>query len=206
MIPTIVPYAVPSGADLPENRVSWRVDPDRAVLLIHDMQRHFLRLYAPGEQPLSTVLANIKRLRAYCVGAGVPVVYSAQPAAQTLDERGLLQDFWGAGILDEAGASIVDDLAPAPGDTLLTKWRYSAFQRTDLAELLAARGRDQLLVCGVYGHIGVVATACDAFMRDVQPFVVADAVADFSRTDHLLALSYAASRCAVVTTTDDVVE
>ncbi|MEV7230849.1 isochorismatase family protein [Polymorphospora sp. NPDC051019] len=205
MIPTIAPYPVPTAAELPANRASWRVDPDRAVLLIHDMQRHFLRFYAPGAEPLSTVLTNVNRLRAYCALTGVPVVYSAQPPAQSLDQRGLLQDFWGAGIADEAGARIVDDLAPAPGDTLLTKWRYSAFHRTDLAGLLDRHGRDQLVVCGVYGHIGVVATACDAFMRDVQPFVVADAVADFSRAEHETAMAYAAGRCAVVTTTDAIV-
>jgi bifunctional isochorismate lyase/aryl carrier protein len=33
---------------------------------------------------------------------------------------------------------------------------------------------------------------------------VADAVADFSEAEHRLALDYAAGRCAVVTTTDDV--
>ena len=36
--------------------------------------------------------------------------------------------------------AIVDELAPEPGDEVLTKWRYSAFQRSDLAELLADAG------------------------------------------------------------------
>ena len=49
-------------------------------------------------------------------------------------------------------------------------------------------------------------TACDAFMRDVQPFLVADAVADFSRRGPRMALRWAAGKCAVVTTTDTVLE
>lgn len=93
---------------------------------------------------------------------------------------------------------------PRDGDTLLTKWKYSAFVRTDLLERLREQGRDQLVVTGVYAHIGVLMTARYAWMRDVQAFVVADAVADFSEREHRMALEWAAGRCAVVTTTDRV--
>ncbi len=60
------------------------------------------------------------------------------------------------------------------------------------------------MVTGVYAHIGVLMTACDAWMSDVQAFVVADAVADFSEREHKMALEWAAGRCAVVTTTEQV--
>lgn len=87
---------------------------------------------------------------------------------------------------------------------MLTKWRYSAFFRSDLLEQLRAQGRDQLILCGVYAHVGVVATALEAFTNDIQTFLVADAVGDFSADHHRLALTYAAARCAVVTTTEEV--
>ena len=62
-------------------------------------------------------------------------------------------------------------------------------------------GRDQIIVCGVYAHIGCLVTVCDAFMQDLQPFLVADAVADFSLEHHAMALTYAAQRCAVTVVT-----
>ncbi|GIH92304.1 isochorismatase family protein [Planobispora siamensis] len=202
-IPPIQPYPMPS--DLPANRVDWRPDPRRAVLLVHDMQNYFLRAFTPGQSPLVELMSNVLALREHCADLGVPVVYSAQPGGQSPEERGLLLDFWGGGIgHDPQEARIVEELAPRPGDVLLTKWRYSAYQRTGLAELMAAQGRDQLVICGIYAHIGVLMTACEAFMRDVQTFVVADAVADFSLDHHRMALTYAAERCAVTVTTRQV--
>ena len=198
-LPAVDPYPMPADADLPANRVGWTADPRRCVLLVHDMQEHFLRIYPAGASPRRELLANTAALRAAAVRHQVPVVYSAQPPDVDRAERGLLWDFWGPGL--RAGAeNIVPELAPAPGDTVLTKHRYSAFFRTGLGDLLRDTGRDQLVICGVYAHIGINASACDAFMSDVQTFIVADAVADFSAAEHLAALRNAASQFAVVTT------
>ncbi|WP_019202103.1 isochorismatase family protein [Tsukamurella sp. 1534] len=195
--------------DLPENEcpdtVDWTVDPARAVLLIHDMQEHFVGPFDRDREPLRTVVPNIAGLRADARAAGVPVVYTAQPGDQDPEERALLTDFWGPG-LKTANEEIIAELTPADDDVLLTKWRYSAFAKSDLAERMQAWGRDQLIIAGIYAHIGIMTTALDAFMRDVQPYVVRDAVADFSAADHARALEYVASRCGRVESTDGVRE
>jgi bifunctional isochorismate lyase / aryl carrier protein len=49
-------------------------------------------------------------------------------------------------------------------------------------------------------------TAADAFMRDIEPFIAADGVADFSREKHDQALSHAAACCAVPMTTAALIE
>ncbi|MEV6569233.1 isochorismatase family protein [Streptomyces kronopolitis] len=202
-LPAIAPYPLPAVDELPANRVAWTADPARAVLLVHDLQHHFLSAFPPGEQPLTGLLDNTARLLKRCRSLGVPVVYSAQRGGQTPEERGLQLDFWGPGVADDPQALAVPGaVAPQDGDTVLTKWKYSAFVRTELEAMLRESGRDQLVVIGVYAHIGVLMSACDAWMRDIQAFVVADAVADFSRDDHDMALRWAAGRCAVVTTTD----
>nr|QIE08604.1 isochorismatase [Streptomyces sp.] len=202
-LPAIASYALPTDAELPANRVGWTVDPARAVLLVHDLQNHFLGAFPSGEQPLTGMLDNTSRIIERSRGLGVPVVYSVQRGGQTPEERGLQLDFWGPGAADDPEAlATPQSVAPADGDTVLTKWKYSAFVRTELESLLRDSGRDQLVITGVYAHIGVLMSACDAWMRDIQAFVVADAVADFSREDHDMALRWAAGRCAVVTSTD----
>ena len=64
----------------------------------------------------------------------------------------------------------------------------------------ARRGRDELLLCGVYAHVGVLATVAEAFTRDIQTFFVAHTTADFSQDHDRSALAHAAERCARGTT------
>ncbi|MGG3520415.1 isochorismatase [Bacillus pseudomycoides] len=202
-IPAISVYPMPLESDLPNNKVTWKPDPKRAVLLIHDMQEYFLDAYHAEESPRVELISNIQSIRKTCKEIGVPVVYTAQPGGQTPEQRGLLQDFWGAGIPDGPHKKkIVDELTPDEDDIFLTKWRYSAFKKTNLLEILREQGRDQLIICGVYAHIGCLLTACEAFMDGIQPFFVADAVADFSQEHHKQALQYASDRCAVTIITN----
>lgn len=202
-IPPLTSYPLPTAGDLPQNAVRWTADPERAVLLVHDMQRYFLRRFP---DPLRTDLVRrAADLRKRCDAAGVPVAYTAQPGGMSERDRGLIADLWGPGMrTDPADRAVVPELAPGDGDWRLTKWRYSAFFRSDLLERMRAAGRDQLVLCGVYAHIGVQATAVEAFSHDIQPFVVADATADFSASDHRLALDYVARTCGMVVLTDEV--
>ncbi|WP_423378966.1 isochorismatase family protein [Burkholderia sp. LMG 32019] len=203
-IPKIASYPMP--AELPANRVDWRFDPRRAALLVHDMQDYFLDFYDRAAAPVPTLVAHVRRLIDFAHAAGMPGYYTAQPATQAAADRALLTDMWGPGLTAQPSrAAICDALAPAPGDTVLDKWRYSAFRRSPLEASLREQERDQLVICGIYAHIGCLMTACDAFMRDVRPFFVADALADFSEREHRMALDYVAGRCGKVVTTDALV-
>jgi isochorismate hydrolase len=202
-LPAITAYDLPTPERLPENVARWSLNAERAVLLIHDLQSYFLAPYPASFQ--SELVRNVAVLRERCATMGVPVAYTAQPGRMAAADRGLLSDFWGPGMrTDEADRAIVPELAPARQDWVFTKWRYSAFFRSDLLDRMAAAGRDQLIVCGVYAHVGVLMTALDAFTHDIQAFLVADALGDFSADLHQLALDYAAQRCAMVISVADV--
>ncbi|UDQ76448.1 isochorismatase [Pectobacterium brasiliense] len=201
-IPSIASYPLPRAQDFPENKVSWAFEPERAVLLIHDMQDYFVNFYGADSPLAQQLIENIVALRAYCKAQGIPVVYTAQPNAQSAADRALLNDMWGAGLNNHPEKQrVVSALAPDEHDTVLVKWRYSAFHRSPLEPMMKEMGKDQLIICGVYGHIGCMITATDAFMRDIKPFMVGDAVADFSLQEHQMALKYVATRAGRVVST-----
>ena len=210
-LPKIAPYSYREQEH--QNRVNWRVDPARAALLVHDMQGYFVRAFELERdgQPLpdaqiNIAIANIRRLLDAAHAANIPVYYTAQPPRQNPADRRLLTDFWGDGLQDDESAQILDELAPTEADTVLTKWRYSAFVRSPLEEQLKDLGRDQLIIGGIYAHIGCLTTALEAFMRDIQPFMVADALADFTEKEHRMACEYASGRCARVLNTAEALE
>ena len=210
-LPKVAPYSYRDQEH--QNHVNWRVDPARSALLVHDMQRYFVRAFELERdgQPLTDAqiniaIANIRRLLDAAHAANIPVYYTAQPPRQNPADRRLLTDFWGDGLQDDENARILDELAPTEADTVLTKWRYSAFVRSPLEEQLKDLGRDQLIIGGIYAHIGCLTTALEAFMRDIQPFMVADALADFTAEEHRMACEYASGRCARVLNTAEVLE
>ncbi|RAU30692.1 isochorismatase [Enterobacter sp. ECC-175] len=203
-IPKLTAYALPAAAELPTNKVNWAFEPERAALLIHDMQEYFLNFWGENSPMMAQVVANIAKLRAYCKEHNIPVYYTAQPKAQSDEDRALLNDMWGPGLTRSPEQQrIVAELAPDEADTVLVKWRYSAFHRSPLEQMLKETGRNQLLITGVYAHIGCMTTATDAFMRDIKPFFIADALADFTRDEHLMSLKYVAGRSGRVVMTDE---
>lgn len=203
-IPKLTGYALPAATEIPQNKVSWAFEPERAALLIHDMQDYFINFWGENCPMMAQVVANIAALREFCKQHNIPVYYTAQPKEQSDEDRALLNDMWGPGLTRKPEEQqVVAALAPDEEDTVLVKWRYSAFHRSLLEQMLKESGRNQLLITGVYAHIGCMTTATDAFMRDIKPFMVADALADFSRDEHLMALNYVAGRSGRVVMTED---
>ena len=200
-LPAIPAYDPPAD-DLPPSRATWDLQPDRAALLVHDMQRYFCRAFGDDGGPLATTIPNIARLIATARKVGMPVFYTAQRGDQFRPDRGLQADLWGPGMSATPDhEEIMPQLAPAEGDHVLLKHRYSAFQRSNLEHLMRARGRSQLIVTGIYAHIGCLATVAEAFQHDIHPFAVSDAQADFSRDQHEMAMRWIADCSGVVMNT-----
>jgi len=68
-------------------------------------------------------------------------------------------------------------VAPAPGETVVTKTAPDAFRGTDLGDLVDAAGHDDVVVVGFMTHMCVAFTSQGAALRGNRPTVVAEACA-----------------------------
>ena len=98
--------------------------------------------------------------------------------------------------------AIADAVAPDTESCVIEKSRHSAFFKTPLEELLRKMSRDQVVVCGVFAHHGVMVSTIDGYMRNFQMTLVADALGDYSEEEHRIALKYLAQMCGSVSTVD----
>ncbi|MEH1828866.1 MAG: isochorismatase family protein [Nostoc sp.] len=199
------PYQLPGTECLQYNRVQWQVMPSRAALLIHDMQKYYLRpLMGESEKPGRRLIENVKAIREACVAAHIPVIYTVASPCERIEQRGLLYDFWGGGMTNTVDdTEIVDEIKPDYScDRIIVKHKYSAFYKSNLADTLKALKTDQLIITGVYSHIGCMATALDALMRDIQVFYVGDAVGDFSVDFHMSSIATIGNCCGQIYLTE----
>ena len=92
-------------------------------------------------------------------------------------------------IRDTWNTSIINELAPEPGDVIVSKQRFSGFHGTDLDTVLRTLGVRTLIFTGCTTSVCVESTLRDAFFRDYQPLLLSDCTAEplgseFSRTNH----------------------
>lgn len=98
------------------------------------------------------------------------------------------------------GTQIPDEIAPQPGDFVISKRQSSAFFGTPLISQLNVLRVDSLIVAGCSTSGCVRATVIDAFSYGIPPTVVEDCVYDRSQFSHKVSLFEMNAKYADVTT------
>lgn len=181
-----IPKVSYSLADIPRQHRSnrWHLDPGRAVLLLHDYQKYFFSFL--GAELHTTIVDNTNAVVGWARSYGVPIVLSGQAGYGDRLERGIIRDLWGLGMTtDPENIGFVNNLRFSASDCQIVKYRYSAFAATALENIMRAASRDQLIICGVFASVGIAATAFDCVNKDIQSFLVPDAIADFDAESHV---------------------
>ncbi|MBV8826629.1 MAG: cysteine hydrolase [Bradyrhizobiaceae bacterium] len=185
------------------------VDLDRTALVIIDMQRDFLEPGGFGEtlgNDVSRLAAAVEPCRAVIEAArnrGMLVVHTREGHLPDLSdappakvERGQPNLRIGAPgpmgrilIRGEPGHDIIPALYPVPGEPIIDKPGKGAFYATGLGQLLADKGIENLLVCGVTTEVCVNTTVREANDRGYRCIVLADCCASYFPEFHAAGLA-----------------
>ncbi len=161
----------------------WRpnqLDPDRAAVLIVDLQQKLLPLIRDSRR---IVLATQKLLQGAVI-FDLPVVVTEQYP------KGL-------------GRTVDEVLAICPpGRAVVEKPTFSAWADVSVRDALRAIDRPQVIIAGVESHVCVLQTALDLLSREFDVFVCADAVGSRGTLDHDIALERLRHERVIVTTVE----
>jgi ureidoacrylate peracid hydrolase len=166
------------------------INPKNTAMIVVDMQNDFVAVGAPMETPdARAMVPNLARALKFCRDVGIRVIYTTHAHRADGCDAGLFDDIWPpiaskAGLVDgTSGIEIYPDLAPAPGEHVIKKHRYSAFFGTDLDIILREWGIETVIVSGTTTENCCHATARDAMFRNYRVAFLADATGTFDYPD-----------------------
>ncbi len=145
----------------------------KTAVIVIDMINDFVTGVFKSDRA-AKIIPNIKALLDYTRKQKVPIVYATDAHLPNVDPE---FDVWGShAVAGSWGAEIVDELKPHKGDFRVLKRKYSAFQGTDLDQLLRELKIDTVILTGVVTDICIQHTAADAFFRGYKIIVPKDCV------------------------------
>lgn len=164
-------------------------EPATTALIVVDMENDFVAPGAPFETAAArAMLPHLKRALGFCRDQGIPVIFTTHSFRSDGYDKGLYAHdpriAGGMALADGSpGVAIYPEVAPRDGEIVIAKHRYSAFYGTDLEIILRGRGVRTVVIAGVTTENCCHATARDAFYRDFEVVVLADATATFDYPD-----------------------
>jgi gluconolactonase len=201
------------------NDEGLRLDPDRCVLIIQDLQNDviidggaFADSGSPEHAREQNVVENVKALAETCRGKGIPVLhvhYIVEEGAPGLKLNApLFQGVKDTGALVRGtwGAAPAEGLEPQDGDFVVEKMRMSAWQGTKLENLLAGFGRDTIIVTGAWTNMSIEHTSRTGADKGYFMVVPEDCCSTMNADWHNASINYALQNVATVTTCAEVTE
>lgn len=179
--------------------------PERAALLVLDMQAYFLQESSHAFVPSAVaILPNVAHLVETFSAFGRPLFFTRHVNVGA--DAGCMAAWWRDLVHPDTPESrIVATLDTSRGE-VIAKHQYDAFYETSLESRLRRVGVEQVLVTGVMTHLCCETTARSAFMRGFQVFFCVDGTATYNETFHHAALLNLAHGFALPVSCAEVVE
>jgi len=166
--------------------------PERAALLVLDMQEYFLREGSHAFIPSApAILPNLQRLISDFTAHNRPVIFTRH--VNTDADARMMSRWWRDLIRADSLDSAISASLDISKGIVIQKAQYDAFYNTLLEETLRGRGVEQVIVTGLMTHLCCETTARSAFVRGFEVFFCADGTATYTKELHrstLLNLSH----------------
>jgi len=170
---------------------------ETAVIVI-DMINDFVSGVFKNDRA-AKIIPNIKALLNHARRTKVPIVYATDAHLPNVDPE---FDVWGShAIAGTWGAEIIDELKPQKGDFHVLKQKYSAFQGTNLDQLLRELKVNTVVLMGVVTDICIQHTAADAFFKGYKIIIPQDCVEAVDSPTQEAAIKYLRKAYGCVITT-----
>ncbi len=167
-----------------------RISPAKTAMIVVDMQNDFVAPGAAMETPAARAMVpKLAEALRICRGAGIRVIFTAHVHRRDGSDMGLFDDMHPpiatrAALVDGTpGVDIYSELAPAAGEHVIKKHRYSGFFGTDLDIVLREWGVDTVIISGTTTENCCHATARDAMFRNYRVVFLSDATATYDYPD-----------------------
>jgi biuret amidohydrolase len=112
-----------------------------------------------------------------CFGEGHPELVANSPLFELVGQTNALVD-------GSPGAEIVPELAPRPGDVIVSHTRVAGTQGTDLIERLRTRDIRRIAILGVSTNLSVESTARNLADAGFDVYLVADCCTSSTQAAH----------------------
>src|SRR5438132_4056935 len=166
------------------------IDPKKTAMIVVDMQNDFVAPGAAMETPAArAVVPKLAEALKICRDAGIKIIYTAHVHRRDGSDMGLFDDMHApiakrAALVDGTpGVDIYPDLAPAPGEHVIKKHRYSGFFGTDLDIILREWGVDTVIISGTSTENCCHTTAQNAMFRNYRVAFLSDATTTYDYPD-----------------------
>jgi nicotinamidase/pyrazinamidase len=153
------------------------------ALIVVDVQRDFCEGGALAAADTPSLIPSLQEFIAEARGKGLLIVFTQDWHPHNHSSFQQNGGPWPVHcVANSPGAELMQALIPEPEDTVLHKGQardapgYSAFESTELAEQLRARGVKAVGICGIATEFCVRATALDAASAKFRTAVLTDLI------------------------------
>ncbi len=165
------------------------IDSKKTAMIVVDMQNDFVSQGAAMETPAArAVVPKLAQALKICRDAKIKVIYTAHVHRRDGCDMGLFNMHPPianrAALVDGTpGVDIYPELAPARGEHVIKKHRYSGFFGTDMDIILREWDVDTVIISGTTTENCCHATARDAMFRNYRVVFLSDATATYDYPD-----------------------